>query len=80
MRDIIADLWRSICCKKADVTPTQDVPSKDEPSGWKHARTMHHEKLVEEHLRIKAYLIAEKDGFRKNPIEYWEEARRGENP
>jgi len=47
----------------------------DNPN-WKHERTLHHEKLVEEHLRLKAYFIAEKDGFRKDPAVYWEEAKR----
>ena len=49
----------------------------DNPDAWKRHTTMHHEKLVEDHLRLKAFLIAEKDGFRKDPAEYWEEAKRG---
>lgn len=43
---------------------------------WKNTTTMDHAKLVEEHLRCKAYFIAEKDGFKKNPVEYWEQARK----
>lgn len=28
-------------------------------------------------LELKAYLIAEKDGFRKSPDEYWQQAIKG---
>lgn len=31
-------------------------------------------KLVEKQLQEKAYYIAEKDGFKKSPEEYWQEA------
>lgn len=76
MIDAIARIWNSMR-HKDDGTP---VVPKDPPhvpdDGWKHQRTMDHEKLVEEHLRQKAFLIAEKDGFRKDPAEYWEEAKR----
>lgn len=32
---------------------------------------------TEADLRLRAYLIAEKDGFRQDPAVYWEEAQRG---
>lgn len=54
---------------------TMPIESPDEkPADWKRDTTMNHDKLIDEHLRQKAYLIAEKDGFRKNPEEYWQEA------
>jgi hypothetical protein len=83
MRDLIQKLWQSIVARDVDtktpeVTPqvTPEVtPQVSKHAAWKLNTTMHYEKMVEDHLRTKAYLIAEKDGFRKDPAVYWEEAR-----
>jgi len=90
MRDLIQSIWKSLVATrdryvKPDVhTETicpeggGDCPGNgcDKFDTWKHETTQDHGKLVEEHLRLKAYLIAEKDGFRKDPAVYWEEAQR----
>jgi len=41
---------------------------------WKHQTTYDHEVLVQQHLEVKAYYIAEKDGFKKTHEEYRQEA------
>ncbi len=36
-----------------------------------------HKVYTEADIRLRAYLIAEKDGFRQDAAVYWEEAQRG---
>lgn len=43
-------------------------------NSWKFKTCYDHQALVQEHLSKKAYYIAEKDGFKKTPKEYWQEA------
>ena len=43
---------------------------------WKRTRCLDFGALVEEHLKTKAFLIAEKDGFKKTAEEYWNEAKK----
>lgn len=72
---IIRKIWDYISCKDYAYPGGAELLARKEDQ-WKRETTMHHERLVEEHLRLKAYLIAEKDGFSKDPAVYWEEAQR----
>jgi len=88
MLDLIQRIWKSIVARDSNVNPVDphteticsecegDCPGNDRDAAWKRETTQDHGKLVEEHLKVKAYLIAEKDGFRKDPAVYWEEAQR----
>jgi len=43
---------------------------------WKRTRCLDFEALVEDHLKTKAFFIAEKDGFKKTASEYWTDAKK----
>ena len=47
---------------------------KNPDNSWKWKTTYDHKALVQQHLEVRAYYLAEKDGFKKTPEEYWQEA------
>jgi hypothetical protein len=67
------------CCGKhsckSDIIPL-DIIVPDEEI-WKRRTTMDFQHLMEDQWRVRAYHLAEKDGFSKDAGEYWREAQNG---